>query len=366
MEKKQETKRRVTPQKILLIRTDRLGDLILSLPAIQSVIASYPQAEIDVVVNTAYAELMTFLQEINKKGINQKRVNRIYTCDPYHIKPLQIIKLISSIRQRTYDLAIDLLPGANHFSSLLLACARAKEKVGYAVGLRKYVLTKKMQPPKEIYYERDQVLDIVKEAGVGKRSKIFPFKILNEKKYAKENKEHLTIIIHPATASDWRRHWPKTYYQRLLNLLLENKKEKSLCIIFTGTEQEKKDIDEIIADISPMQKKQIIENRAGNTHIKELITLLSSADVILTPLTGVTHLAVALNKHVITLVGPTPITRWTTKELPYKIIKKDFSCSPCEHKSGCIYGDDNRCMKAITPEEVYKEIMHMDQIQQLQ
>lgn len=338
-------------QKILLMRIDRLGDLILSLPAISAFIDVYPDADIDLVVNKAYHSLAAQISG----------VKRIYTINPFQKKTKDIFSLIMRLRETKYDLAIDLIPAANYFSSLLLFFVKARRKGGYAVGTRKWYLDVKVPPIKEMKFERDLVLDILSYTGSRmsgeEKSREIKIPLKNNEKNNKEQKivtgnKKKIIIIHPATSSDWRRQWPKEYYMELIQML----DKEQVNIIFTGTSNEKKEIDTILSGI---EDKRNVENYAGKTSLEELSQLLVNADVILSPLTGVTHLAVALEKSVITIIGPTPVKRWTSPDLPYMILKKEFACSPCEHKTGCIYGNDNKCMKAIKPQEVYEKIVSL-------
>ena len=326
--------------KILLMRIDRLGDLILTLPAISAIQKAYPHARIEMLVNQPYKEFIAAIPEITT----------IHTIDTYHWTASKVGKLLYELRKQEYDLAINLLPRTHHLSSLILFFVRAKEKAGYSVGLQKYYLTKKVPPVTKLKFERELVFDILRNIGINAVDTKIELPFGQEPQEMMKKKEKI-IVIHPATASDWRRHWPLSSYQRLVELL--TKTEKDISIIFTGTAEEKKDIEKVIFGITYGSKR--IKNIAGETTIKELCALVRNAAIIISPLTSITHIAVAMGKPAIALVGPTPIERWTTQDLPYYVIKKDFPCSPCEHKKGCIYGKENKCMHAITPEEVYEK-----------
>ena len=333
------------------MRIDRLGDLILSLPAIETLINACPDADVDFIVNQAYYSL----------AVQISGVKRVYSIDTSQKKTKDIFSLIMSLRKTKYDLAIDLIPATHYFSSLLLFFVKARKKGGYAVGPRKWYLDLKVPPIKDMKFERDLVFDILKCIGIMIRDEQknreikIPFKTNKQKNEEQKggglNKKKI-IVIHPATSSDWRRHWPREYYRELIQML----DKENIDIIFTGTSSEEKDIEGIL---SGTKFKNSITNYAGKTDLEQLCQLLINADVILSPLTGVTHLAVALKKPTVTLIGPTPIKRWTSPDLPYIVLKKEFACSPCEHKKSCIYATDNKCMKVIKPKEVYERIVSL-------
>ena len=140
----------MNPKEILLIRIDRLGDLILTLPAIHTVHLNFPQAKIDFLVNEQFADIVRNIPFIRK----------VYTIKPRSI--FRALYLMHEIRKKTYDFVIDLNTSTNHLSSLLLFAAKSKRKAGYAVGIRKYIANIAMPPPSRITYERDMVLDILR------------------------------------------------------------------------------------------------------------------------------------------------------------------------------------------------------------
>lgn len=115
-----------TKQKILLIKLDHLGDLILAIPALTKLRARYPYAEIDVVVGSWCASIAQSLNIFNK----------IYTFDFFKKKSSEsattsernTVELLAQIGSE-YDFAIDLRRQSD--SRFLLVRVNAKVRVGY-------------------------------------------------------------------------------------------------------------------------------------------------------------------------------------------------------------------------------------------
>ena len=102
-----------------------------------------------------------------------------------------------------------------------------------------------------------------------------------------------------------------------------------------------------------MQKKPILA--CGLLNIKQLGALTKKADVFITADTGPLHIANAVGaKRIIALFGPT--SPEITGPYPLKnviVLQKDTGCKiPCYQ----LHCKDNRCMKAITPEEVMQQV----------
>jgi ADP-heptose:LPS heptosyltransferase len=84
----------------------------------------------------------------------------------------------------------------------------------------------------------------------------------------------------------------------------------------------------------------------GRTSFQVLVEIISGAQAVVTCDTGPMHLAVALGKEVIALIGPTNPRR--TGPLRGKVIRQDLACMPC-NKRTC---ENPECMRGITAEMV--------------
>lgn len=142
-----------------------------------------------------------------------------------------------------------------------------------------------------------------------------------------------------------RRLWPGEHFQKLVSLLHQGLKLK---IILSPSGREETGMARKIARALPGQTAI-----AEAFDISELACLLKRAALAVTVDTGPMHMAAALETPLIALFGPSPLhlTRpWGKGEI--RILRKDLPCSPCRGKDIRCY--NNRCMKEITPEDVWK------------
>jgi lipopolysaccharide heptosyltransferase I len=91
-------------------------------------------------------------------------------------------------------------------------------------------------------------------------------------------------------------------------------------------------------------------NLAGRTTILELKEVIAGARLVVSCDTGPMHLAVALNRKVVALFGPSDPAR--TGPLYGEVIKKSLDCAPCNRRS-C---DDPKCMREISPHDVLERM----------
>jgi heptosyltransferase-1 len=89
-----------------------------------------------------------------------------------------------------------------------------------------------------------------------------------------------------------------------------------------------------------------VMNLVGRTSFQDLAEIISGAAAVVTCDTGPMHLAVALGKEVIALIGPTNPKR--TGPLRGRIIRQDLDCMPCNQRQ-C---ENPVCMRGISAEMV--------------
>ena len=160
------------------------------------------------------------------------------------------------------------------------------------------------------------------------------------------------IIILNANASDIvpLRKWPMDRFVELGRKLLEN---SSITIILTGSPEEKDVCEDLALQISPARTV----NFAGKTSFKELITLYSISDLLITNDSGPVHFASTTEIPILALFGPETPKIFGPMSPNAKVISLELACSPCvsvfnQKKSSC---DDNQCMKRISVQMVVKE-----------
>ena len=103
---------------ILLLRQDRLGDVVMSTPIFVALRDRYPKSTIHVVLGKNNAEAAPLLPIDCEVSVYQKRL-------------FQDLAMIRRLRRKQIDIAIDLTDNASVTSSFLLAGISAKVSVGF-------------------------------------------------------------------------------------------------------------------------------------------------------------------------------------------------------------------------------------------
>ncbi len=153
------------------------------------------------------------------------------------------------------------------------------------------------------------------------------------------------VGINPGATYGSAKCWLPERFREVAVRLLD---DPQIVIVFFGDQATAPLVKEICQGLSPR-----VVNLAGLTSLRELAALISLCDVLLTNDSGPMHIADALGTKILSLFG-------STSEIvtgPYrtgKIIHKHVECSPCYQRTCPI---DFRCMKRISADEVYREIL---------
>ncbi len=106
---------------VLLLRQDKIGDALISMPVIRALRTKFPNAKIDILLGDANYDIRHALG------------NYINDALLYSKNPKTIIPLIKDLRKRRYDVAVDLMDNASTTSTVITRNCRAL----YAVGIEK-------------------------------------------------------------------------------------------------------------------------------------------------------------------------------------------------------------------------------------
>ncbi len=268
---------------VLLSRTDRIGDLVLSTPAIATVRASFPQARI-AIVTSAY---------------NAVVVERNPDLDDVIVMPPGIHARAFGSTLRGYDLAIALAP---RFVDLQIAGAtRAPVRVGYTYERRwfarlgaRYLLNRIMiseadpylcdrEPGRVVRHEVDQLLDLVALAGATKRIATLRIDLLDSDRAVAASLPRDPIVLH--VASRWFR--DGSTLQSTLQLAEELAALGPLVVTCA---------DESQAQAEAFEKSAAVMRCLRGLPFFEWAAVFERARVVVTVDTGATHVASAMHR----------------------------------------------------------------------
>jgi len=95
----------------------------------------------------------------------------------------------------------------------------------------------------------------------------------------------------------------------------------------------------------------------GKLNLREVKELISYSSLFVGPDSGPMHIAASTSTPIVALFGPTLPANFAPWQAKAYLIEKKFDCRPCKQRQ-CIH-EDFRCLRSITPEEVYQACLRL-------
>ncbi|MCX7661790.1 MAG: hypothetical protein N2Z79_03800, partial [Candidatus Omnitrophica bacterium] len=256
----------LSPQykRILISRTDKIGDVILSTPVIKAIREGYPHSYLAMMVSPSAREILEENPYLDKIIILDKKKT--------HRGLLGSIRLVLELKREHFDLALILHP--HRRVHLLTFLTRIKRRIGFNYKWG-FFLTDKLPHLKHEgqKHELEYNLDLVRYLGIEPKDKKLYLPIREDaERWVREffSREKITpqdklLAINPSSSCPSRR-WPVERYAELADKLIEKYGFKVL--IISG----KDDIN--IADRLQSLMRYPVINLAGKTSLSQLTSLL--------------------------------------------------------------------------------------------
>lgn len=342
--------------KILVIRLDDIGDVILATPVLRNLKESFPDATIDLMVKSSTQDVV----------VNNPWVNRIWTLEPFWMRtakpsgPMRWLLLIRQLRKEGYDLVLELR--GNPFNLILAFLSGSRHRVGYGAQGLGFLLTAVVPYDNNARHEIDRNLDVLRGLGLPVRSKKPEFFIpdtaarLTERflKACRVSDDDLLVCIHPG--APWLpKRWPKERFAAVAEALIGKYGSK---IVLIGNADEMR-LCSAVRDQITLGNRNHVVVAAGITNLHGTAALIKRAVLFIGNDSGPMHMAHAFETNTVALFGPQSPAFFGPLQNRAVAIFKKVECSPCFQKidKGCPRGLS--CCEGllnITPEDVLTAI----------
>ena len=351
--------------KILLIKLSAVGDVTHTIPVLNKLRRRYPKAQIDWLVTPAIGELLRHHPAID----NVIDFTRDTSAPPWAWSALTgYARLAAKLRNSHYDLVVD-MHGQFRTAAMALA-AGAPVRIGFdrpraqvwdstprqfSEQARKHAwqgaregswlaYTHTIPVPTLDLHAVDRYLNIGPLLGLDGGPADFSFPIPDAAEARVEGllNDHgianaKLLVMAPSTVWETKA-WRAEGFAEVARAFMQ----RGFAVTLIGSRRERAVCDKVAA-LSPGAI-----NLGGETALSELAALIRRATICVTNDSGPMHLAVALNRPVVSIFGPTdPI--WIG---PYQrdgaVLQAKLPCSPCflRQLSRCRHG--HACMHEVS------------------
>ena len=335
---------------ILIIRCDRIGDVLLSTPALKCLRDAYPHSRIAVMVRPYAFDIVYGNPHVDNVIV--------YDKDGRDNGLLATIRFTLWLKSQKFDLSVNLHPTQR--TNIIPFLAGIPKRVGYDQKWG-FLLTDKVPHTKQFgeKHELEYTLDLVRSLGIAALGKSLYMPIAPES--VMRVKDMLTaggirdtdtvVAVHPGASCPSKR-WPADYFARLADELIEKMNAK--VVIVAGPSDAR--IGNIAASF--MRNKSL--NLSGETSVADLAALFLRCALFISNDSGPVHIASAVDTPVISIFGRNQPglgpKRWGPVGRRDVILQKDVGCKECLAHDCQI---DFKCLKALSVDDVFQAARNM-------
>jgi len=375
-------------KKILILRPDNLGDIILFSGMLREIRKYYNNSKIIILVKRDFSDYVKLcphvdevlnwedlLDDIKYSAISNKIVKKISNKKIVDL----ISKIVWHIRRNTKyksDLLISpvrSVTGGKDGIHWVVSQLKSKEKIGISGDICRQttledkqavgIYSKRMHIEKENYWQHELIthMEYLKYIGVTDGIKnLWPelwqgvCENVNVEKLMPCNRGAVTIVVCPGSAEAVK-NYPVEKYEDIFKSVdaIPNTK-----LILLGTKRDAVLCDKIKNSLIGCENITGIYNLAGKTSILQMMKVVEMSDLLLTVDTSVAHVGITLKKPTVAIVGGGHYGRflpWGNDEI-LKVSKKVMGCFYCNWK--CVY-PEVRCIRDIPAKCVASNINYL-------
>ncbi|MEW6409272.1 MAG: glycosyltransferase family 9 protein [Nitrospirota bacterium] len=316
-------------KKIIIIRRDNIGDLLCTTPAIRALREKFPDAQIDILVNSYNKAIIE-----NNPDINNVLVYRKTKHEPYRNKLsiwLEVLRLYLKIWMGKYDVAIGAsshyIPRVGRFTFF----TGARRRIGYISQkglLPRLFYNCPVKSPERSVHEVKVIFDLLHPLGIKSHPGNLILNISDVEKngietFLKTNgikRDEPLIGIHISSRKKQNR-WSPDKFIQLIDFLMTAWKVAVLLLWMPGDEDNPyhPGDDKKAFYIAEKTIRRPLCYRT--TSLKELIASISVCRMLICGDGGAMHIAAAFGIPVVTIWGITDERRWAPWITEHIILK---------------------------------------------
>ena len=283
------------PQKILVIRRNRMGDMICTLPLLRALREKFPDAFIKVACEAKGAPIARACGAVNEVYLLKKGINRLHTL------------LLNLRALRGCDLAIGVKAGFDRHLAAMVRWSGARYRIGYAPRDRAFYYNHRLSLPPSEESQIESCMRLLEPLGIKQAAQDLhldlPSSALEFSERLAAEKGFSNRFVTVFNLSSNRDHWPSEYFVELGRLLLE---KTGGLIGLSCLSEDRHLADEIMKNL---RSNDVFMFQSSSP--LELAALFQRSHLLITPEGGSAHLAAAAGISTLVLWPRySPLEKW--------------------------------------------------------
>jgi ADP-heptose:LPS heptosyltransferase len=306
------------PHRVLYLRYDRIGDMVLATGIIKAIVAAHPTVTVDVLASRGNAAVLR----------GNPNVDRVVTID--RRRPWSYLSALARLRRVHYDAVVDAMVMSPSLTTMLLMWGSgARHRIGVADRGNDFALTLPVPPVRDAVHYVDHSAAVLAAFGVDpyqdrvRAGRARPgdqdggvapsaertdwgvwlpeiFLTPEERQRGEArwraamrgDRRAKRLVVNVSAGAGWR-YWPDAHFIATLTRLRVLHPDLDMMVIGAPEDEERM---ERIARASGVPV-------AATSHYRDMMALVAASDVAFTADTSVTHIASAFGKPAVAMFG---------------------------------------------------------------
>lgn len=325
------------PQRIIISRTDSIGDVVLTLPVAGALKQNFPECEI-IFLGSSYTEAVIKCCPYVDKFENWALISQLpFSEQVTRIKSLQADTIVHVFpRKEIAKLAkcagISTRIGTSHRLFHWMTCNNRINLSRRNSDLHEAQLNLKLLQPLGLKNVGDTLDEVRGYLSLVPKAQDFEeLRLLQPDRF--------NLILHPKSNGSGRE-WGIDNFEKLVEILPQERYRIFIC----GTAREEK----LMGNLAQIRAENVVQ-LCGRLTLDQYIAFITAADALIASGTGPLHVAAAVGTNALGLYPPMrPIHpgRWQPIGPKVKVFCIDKACEECRKTGECT------CMRSITPEAI--------------
>lgn len=326
--------------KILAVSLLRLGDIIMTVPALRALKKAHPHVELHLLINNQFQSvksLMPFVDHFHgfdrsalQAGLGEADFSLLHSFD-------LLKSTVDSLNEKKFDRIYNFTH--NNLSAWLISLVDAKEKIGltydqaaqahFGSNWYSYLNHQTEFEGKDVFHYSDIFQFSVTHSG--KRSSLaFKETVVGRAEAARLRKDRSDLVFIQALSSDSKKDWGLGRWKNFVEELSKFHKEATFMFLAAPNEA---------VQLSPIADELVAKGVKAEVAVCSLegaLSLLQEGRLLISADTAIKHIAAATQIPIVELcLGSSDPYRTGAYRDNVFIVKSKESCSPCVHSRPC-------------------------------
>lgn len=346
-------------KRILVIRLDNVGDLVMMSPALRALREAMPDASITLMASPGGSQVAPLLPWVDDLIVSRVVWQDVSGEMPF--EPRREMASIDELRKRQFDAAMIFTSFSQSPFPAAYVCylAGIPHRWGSSKEFGGGVLSFSPASPPDYLHQVDRNLALIEAANLPVYNRQMELRIPAD---AQEQADLLLknagvepgepfVVLAPGASCSARRYDPERF-AAVARILSRGSKYP---LVLVGSAQEAQTIEPVINAVQE-SSHGAVRSLVGLTSVPELAAIIRRASLTVANNSAALHIADAFDCPMVILYSGTDlVSQWMPRNAPARLLRRPVFCSPC-YNFECPYGME--CLD-IPPEDVASVALEM-------